>query len=218
MEFLYTIINCCQTKEGDPVAFKMTPTKGQAVARRFCATMEVVCWMVFAAAAAYVVFEAYTLWGAMHGSRSGVSVGVSVSTQGPRSTASSSTTKMIGGSVITAISLLSSIFAAVAVWKARAFFGGLARGEVFEQRTLSALRGFAIATLIMQLQPVLNTVVAMTLLSGFHVSFITTLWMTAAQLLSPGSAPNIILLGLLVAMVAVLRRATEVAEDHAAIV
>jgi hypothetical protein len=180
--------------------------------------MEAVCWIVLAAAAVYVVFEAWGLWGSLHGLKSGTSIGVSYSTQGPHAAGPSTTSLMRSGSVITTISLVSSLFGVAAVWNARAFFGRLARGEVFDRRTLAALRGFAIMTLLMQLQPVLQAVVTTSLFASLGLSFGSTAWALLASLLSPGAAPNIILLGLLVAMVAVLGRANEVAEDHAAIV
>jgi hypothetical protein len=181
--------------------------------------MEVVCWLALASAIAFAFVQLWDLWNSLHGQQHvGTSIGVSVTTDGPRPTERMMHSASIGGSTITTVSLFSTLCGIVAVWNARSFFGRLARGDVFTRGTLNSLRIFAIATLLMQLQPVVAAVVYAASITGFHMTFASTAAALVSTLAQPGSAPNIILLGLLVAMVAVLGRANQVAEDHAAIV
>jgi len=192
--------------------------RGRVIARRFCVLMGAACWLALAVALVFALTQLRTLWGSLHGQHVGASIGVSITTEGPRGTGHSMRSVMVGGSTITAASLFSTICGIAAVWHARAFFGRLSRGEAFSSGAFNALRAFAIATLLMQLQPVVTAVVTATSVAGFHMSAAPTALTLMSSLLQPGSAPNIILLGLLVAMVAVLGRANQIAEDHAAIV
>jgi hypothetical protein len=188
------------------------------MAQRFSRAMEIACWLALAAAVSYALVGAWTLWGSLHGQHAGVSYGVSMTTAGPHGPGSTMKSVMVSGSVITAVSLFSTLCGVAAIWSARVFFGQLARGDVFTRGTFRALRGFAIAALLMQLQPVVMAMVSTTSVVGFHLGVFGTAMALLADLAQPGSAPNLILLGLLVAMVAVLGRANQVAEDHAAIV
>jgi len=196
----------------------MSLDRGRVIARRFCALMEAACWLGFAVSVAFALVELWDLWRSLHGQHVGMSVGVSVTTEGPQGTHHAMRSMSIGGSAITAASLFSTVCGIGAVWCARAFFGRLARGEAFTDGAFNALRAFAIFTLLMQLQPVVVALISATSLAGFHMSWASTTLALLTSLLQPGFAPNIILLGLLVAMVAVLGRANQIAEDHAAIV
>jgi hypothetical protein len=196
----------------------MTQVQDRDLARRFCAIMAAVCWLVFAAAVIFSISQAWNLWGSLHGQHSGTSFGVTMTTEGPNGAGRTMKSVMVSGSVITAVSLFSTLCGVAAIWSAGVFFSRLARGEVFARGTFNALRAFAVATLLMQLQPVVMAMVSATSVAGFHLGFFGTALAVLADLVQPSSAPNIVLLGLLVAMVAVLGRANQVAEDHAAIV
>jgi len=196
----------------------MGPDRRGVIARRFCGLMTAACWLALAAALVFALMQLRTLWGSLHGQHVGASIGVSISTEGPPGTGHTMRSVMVSGSTITAASLFSTICGIAAIWFARAFFARLSRGEAFTSGAFNALRAFAIATLLMQLQPVVMAVVTATSVAGFHMSAAPTAMALMSSLLQPGFAPNVVLLGLLVAMVAVLGRANQIAEDHAAIV